>query len=132
MNLLSWNVRGLGNPRAVAKLRRVLKKFSPSLIFLSETKLRGSMANLLKVRLGFKNGFWVDSEGKGGGLMLLWNENVEVSILSYSQGHIDSMVSSDMVGAGASLVFMAMLAQLKEIIPGNCLGGWDRCVHCRG
>ncbi|PON71890.1 hypothetical protein PanWU01x14_070770 [Parasponia andersonii] len=34
-----WNVRGLGNPETIMALRSVVRKVSPGLVFLSETKL---------------------------------------------------------------------------------------------
>ncbi|KAK2651619.1 hypothetical protein Ddye_011475 [Dipteronia dyeriana] len=57
---LSWNVGGLGNPRAFAALSRLLKKNSPDFVFLSETKLCGWKADRVKQNLRFGEGFSVD------------------------------------------------------------------------
>ena len=46
----------------------------------------------LRFLLGFRNGFGVDRVGIGGGLILLWKEELEVSLQSYSVGHIDVLV----------------------------------------
>ncbi|KAL9675120.1 hypothetical protein QQ045_003321 [Rhodiola kirilowii] len=51
--------------------------------------------DLLRVRLGFKNCFSVDRRGLAGGLALLWNEEVEVSVRSYSRWHIDASVRAE-------------------------------------
>ena len=42
-----------------------------------------------------ENCFAVDRTGMGGGLALLWSVDVNVSITSYSQHHIDAIVSSE-------------------------------------
>ncbi|XP_024021734.1 uncharacterized protein LOC112091706 [Morus notabilis] len=92
MSLISWNVRGLGNPRAFDKLRMLIRDTSPSLAFLMETRLRSKAAESVKRRCGFHGGFYVDCSGRSGGLMLMWKEEVEVHIQSYSQSHIDCHV----------------------------------------
>ncbi|KAK3211629.1 hypothetical protein Dsin_016335 [Dipteronia sinensis] len=87
---LYWNVRGLGNQRTVSALKRVVRKYSPSLVFQFETKLNSRSANKIRDYLGFTGGLAVDSDGKSGCLLLIWCEEWEVSILSYSKGHIDA------------------------------------------
>ena len=89
MNLLSWNARGLGDPRAVDKLRMLIRKSSPSLVFISETKLAGRAALVIKERVGFSSSIQVDSTGRSGGLLLMWNDDLEVSLKSFSSHHID-------------------------------------------
>ncbi|KAL5805657.1 hypothetical protein ACOSQ4_028390 [Xanthoceras sorbifolium] len=66
MSILCWNVRGLGSPRAFLALRKVIRKQSPNLVFLSETKLKGDWAARVKVQLGFSGGLHVDCVGKSG------------------------------------------------------------------
>ncbi|KAL5759510.1 hypothetical protein ACOSQ2_018348 [Xanthoceras sorbifolium] len=94
MSLLCWNMRGLGNPRMFAALKRVLRKFSPGVIFLSETKLQGIAAARIKDFVGY-SGIHVDCRGKSGGLLLLWRREWDVSVLSFSQGHIDARITMD-------------------------------------
>ncbi|KAL9659758.1 hypothetical protein QQ045_024567 [Rhodiola kirilowii] len=57
-----------------------------------ETKKKAADRDLIKWRLGFHNCFSVDGRGRSGGLMMLWYENIEVEILSFSFNHIDSIV----------------------------------------
>ncbi|KAF4403174.1 hypothetical protein G4B88_027945 [Cannabis sativa] len=89
---LCWNAQGLGNPDALTALRAVVRKFSPSLVFLSETKLYGGWAEGIQRQLNFTNSFHVDCVGKSGGLLLLWNDDWEVYVKSYTAGHIDALV----------------------------------------
>ena len=92
---LSWNVRGLGNPHTFAALKRLLKKHSLVLVFLCETKMGGSRVGNFRSQLGFGNGFSIDSNMKSGGILLLWNDNLNVSILSYSTCHIDARIQME-------------------------------------
>jgi hypothetical protein len=70
MNILCWNCRGLGTASTVAELRLLVKRFRPSLLFLSETKMKDSKARNLMWSLGFSGCFAVSSEGSSGGLAL--------------------------------------------------------------
>ena len=65
----------------------------PMLVFLIETKARISFMEKYKYRLGFQNGLIVPSDGKSGGLALLWKQYADVSVKSYSNSHIDAVLS---------------------------------------
>ncbi|KAK2662590.1 hypothetical protein Ddye_001164 [Dipteronia dyeriana] len=86
MKLLCWSVREMGNPRTVAALKRIIKRFSPDLVFLCETKIKGETTRLAKDQLGFVGGVHVDCKGKSGGLMMVWNKDVDITLLSFSSG----------------------------------------------
>ncbi|KAL5759578.1 hypothetical protein ACOSP7_018095 [Xanthoceras sorbifolium] len=92
MNTICWNVRELRNPRELAALKKVLRRFFPSLVFLCETRVKVFWAEQIKRKMGFDNGFHVDCEGKNGELILLWNNVWKVDNKSLSKGHIDSIV----------------------------------------
>lgn len=44
--------------------------------------------------LGFQGLFTIDGIGHGGGLALLWKDNISLDIQSYSQRHINSWIIS--------------------------------------
>ncbi|KAA3483610.1 reverse transcriptase [Gossypium australe] len=77
MKILSWNVRGLGRPRTVNRLKNKLRAINPRILFLMETKL--SAKRMEKVRLN-------------GGLYLGWNGNALVNLKSFSSFHIDAEI----------------------------------------
>lgn len=52
------------------------------------------VAEDLRVKMLFDNCLTVDSVGLSGGLMLLWKGELDLSVLSFSLGHIDSCVRS--------------------------------------
>ncbi|TXG63781.1 hypothetical protein EZV62_010775 [Acer yangbiense] len=72
---LSWNIRGLGNPRAFVALRRLLNKYSPEFVFLSVSKVSGNKVSQLRDVLGYKGCFGVDCSSNSGGLILLWKDS---------------------------------------------------------
>ena len=66
----------------------MVRRFSPSLVFISETRLRGREASNLKNGLGFEGGVFVDCEARRGGLIFLWSKDWEVDVQSFSSAHI--------------------------------------------
>lgn len=94
MSIIAWNARGLGDLQAFDKLRIMVRTFSPGLVFISETKLNGRKAGLVKARLGFDGGIHVDSIGRSGGLILLWRKEWEVSMKSMTRAYINSFATT--------------------------------------
>ncbi|KAL9436888.1 hypothetical protein AB3S75_022853 [Citrus x aurantiifolia] len=92
MKILSWNIRGLGNPRMYLALKKILQVHSPHLVFLCETKLKTMRMNEVSRKLNYENCFAVSSIGKGGGLALLWKSETNVQINSFNQHHIDAEI----------------------------------------
>lgn len=97
MSIISWNCRGLGNPRAIRALSYLLREKDPMLVFLIETKKQSKNMDWIICKISFDNGFYVDSKQASGGLALFWNNNIKVRIESYSSRHIDSIISNTTV-----------------------------------
>ncbi|KAM1127825.1 hypothetical protein ACFX15_037145 [Malus domestica] len=89
MNTLCWNCQGLGDSRAVQALLELIHHHRPLVVFLCETKC-SEVAMVQKQRsLGFDKSFSVSGNGKSGGLLVLWMEEVEIDVISSSANHID-------------------------------------------
>lgn len=82
MNLLGWNCRGLGNPRAVRVLGDLLKTQKPDFLFLSETISNASSIETLRIKFGFAQCFAVDRVGRSGGLAIFWKRHVACEVVS--------------------------------------------------
>ncbi|XP_030502832.2 uncharacterized protein LOC115718003 [Cannabis sativa] len=95
MIAISWNARGLGKPSKFRQLRLLNSQQAFHLLFLMETKLSTGSINKIRVALNFPNGFEVPRRGLGGGLMLLWKDNIDVTLLNYSMNHITCYVQCD-------------------------------------
>ena len=92
MNSLSWNCRGLGNPRSVRALHDMVRRWKPQIVFLMETKSKIKRMERIKNIIGFANGLSVPSSGRSGGLAMFWTREVNLDINSYSGNHIDAIV----------------------------------------
>ncbi|GAV68371.1 hypothetical protein CFOL_v3_11874, partial [Cephalotus follicularis] len=90
--LLCWNSHGHSNPQAVQGLIKLIKSEGPKCVFLSEILIVDRYMQRVKVRLGFQNCMLVDPVGIGGRLALLWEEELDLSIQSYSKSHIEAIM----------------------------------------
>jgi ribonuclease HI len=94
MNVLSWNCRGLGNPRTVRILRRLVRKKKPDVVFLMETKLVSQTMEYVRAKMKFDGMFVVDCHGRSGGLALMWKAETNIQVQNYSKRHINAIVKN--------------------------------------
>ena len=78
MIVLSWNCRGLRNCSAVEVLAALVRTQVPTILFLMETKLIVREMEPIKLELGFSSLLAVSSEGRKGGLAMLWKPDVVI------------------------------------------------------
>ncbi|KAG2411307.1 hypothetical protein I3760_Q012700 [Carya illinoinensis] len=71
MRLLSWNCRGLGNPRTVHDLNLMVKVHKPTILFLMETRLHKNRMEKLRYLFGFPNMLTMKGWGIGVGYNIL-------------------------------------------------------------
>ncbi|XP_024195894.1 uncharacterized protein LOC112199065 [Rosa chinensis] len=93
MRLISWTCQGLGSSLTAKALRRLWRKYDPEIIFLMETHQKEQIVSSWKTQLQFDNYVVVDPVNtSSGGLAILWNSSVQVSILHNTPNVIDTMV----------------------------------------
>lgn len=63
---------------------KLLVEFHSNLVLMFESRLDGAWACSVRMKLAFDNCFVVDSVGYSRGLILLWYDDWDVSILSCS------------------------------------------------
>lgn len=59
-----------------------------------ETKCKQFNIDMIKAKLKYSNSFTVNSMGRKGGLVLIWNSDCEEDIINYSQHHIHVYVTN--------------------------------------
>lgn len=79
-------------------------------MFLCETKLTPMQISNASRKLRIESCLVVNKNGMGSGLALVWNNNVNVSITSYSSHHIDAMVQN---GNRSWMRFMGIYGHLE-------------------
>ena len=147
MNTLSWNFWGLGNPCIVNALKKLLQAEALSLVFLMETKLPlKSMKRMSNIKhsLGLTQVLVVPSEGRSGGIALLWKPETNVHIQSFSWWHIDAVIDSgsctgkwhltsfygnpDIDGRPESWARLSQLAIMNNL-PCMCVGDFNEILN---
>ncbi|MBA0874615.1 hypothetical protein Goshw_019304, partial [Gossypium schwendimanii] len=76
MNIFCWNCRGVGNPATVRELKQLLVANTPNVIFLCEIKIQSNGLSRIRSRCRLEGCLAVNSDGKSGGLALLWRKGV--------------------------------------------------------
>jgi hypothetical protein len=92
MKLLSYNGRGLQKTTAVTALVKVQKRQDADIIFLMETHLDEWPAECLRRRLCMDHKEVVGSDGRKGGLLLLWKKEVVLTLRYKSENYIDVFI----------------------------------------
>ncbi|XP_058782838.1 uncharacterized protein LOC131657458 [Vicia villosa] len=95
MKILSWNCRGLSNPRAIPNLRQLTQKHHPDVLFLSETLAKKQKLESVRVTLKFDSCLTVDVVGRSGGLAVLWKYTVTCNVVNYSRNFINLVVQDE-------------------------------------
>ena len=95
MNLFSWNCRGLGNQTAVDVLSNLVREKAPSVLFLMETKQSVEEMRKLQADLPYRGMLAVPSIHRRGGLALLWKEDIDLHLQTYSPHHIDAVIKGE-------------------------------------
>ena len=92
MMLLAWNYRGMGSNLAVQILANEMKATGPTLVFLAETKAGVNRIKGVQRKLDYTQEIIVPSDGRSGGLALLWREGTLIDFKSCSNSHIHVVV----------------------------------------
>ena len=95
MRLLSWNYQGLGNPWTGRDLRRIVREQTPMVCFLMETWLDKEGFLRLYDNLPFPSRIIVKYPNSGGGLALIWKNDVKLEVINFTANHILTKVKED-------------------------------------
>lgn len=85
MTTLSWNCRGMGNPRTVREIKDLISRFKPKFVFLMEVESSREKVEKVRTTIGFEGLFFVKGESNGAGLAFLWKERNTTRLIGYSK-----------------------------------------------
>ena len=83
----------MGRPCAVLELTELVKKHSPTVVFLMETKAKDNFIKNLCSKLQLENVHIVPRQNTGGGLALFWKNGTDLHIQDSSPSHIDAVIN---------------------------------------
>lgn len=89
MNFLVWNCQGIANRRTRHALKLLIQKHQVHLVFLSETHCTRSQHGTLPRALGLPHIAHFDRVNRAGGLALLWDDSLVVSVRQVEYFFID-------------------------------------------
>jgi hypothetical protein len=94
MKILVWNCRGAGNANFLRSIRDLIVTYRPVVVVLVETRLAGANAQRVISEIHFGESHVVDSNGRSGGIWLLWKSDlVETTILASNSQKVDVLFS---------------------------------------
>lgn len=80
-NLLAWNCQGASNPTTLDSIKNLISMFQISVLMLFETKVSGRKAEDAIKCIGMKNSHCVEAAGFAGGIWVLWNEPISLTVV---------------------------------------------------
>lgn len=96
---MSWNCRRLGQPQAVRVLSELIQAHRPDVVILYETLVHGHKLESIRVRIKFEGFFSMDCVGHSNGIGILCKTTSQVTLLNFSQNHVNLEVVDDMYGS---------------------------------
>jgi hypothetical protein len=97
MKTCGCNCRGLGKSSAVGALVDLHKRLKPDVFFLSETHLTKVRAETIRRKLGYDHMIESESDGRSGGLLMLWNKNIKVTSSTVHTNYLDIRIDENSV-----------------------------------
>ena len=90
-----WNCRGLGNPHIVRELVDYIWVKHLAIVFLVETWTNDTRLDQVLCNFDFRNKWSVPSGHRGGGLVLLWKQDIRVIVEDSSRYCIDVLIEKN-------------------------------------
>jgi exonuclease III len=110
MKIITWNIRGLNNPRKQRILKNRLRKEQPDLCFIQETKCTLDKMEIISKKQWSKYKMLVvESQQVAGGILTLWNPQLVNLLAAEAMRHTLS-------------VNMKIIGNMMEILSTNVYG----------
>lgn len=101
----SWNCQGLGIDLTVRRLTEIRQMYLPDMLCLLETKQKDDKIRDICADLGYDRSVSIPPMGLSGGVAVLWNSNISVSVISLCSNLVDCHVESNGIRFYLSFVY---------------------------
>ena len=98
MSIFIWNCQGAANPKFIATLRSFLQNLKPLMVVLVEPRISGVRADKAIKKIGLPHSHRVEANGFSGGIWLLWENCVDLTIIQSHHQFIHAGISWPLVG----------------------------------
>lgn len=122
MRTSCWNCRGLGTDSTVRSLKEINRKYLPDILCLSETKQQADYVRDVGAQLGFPFSVVVPPVGVEGGLVIFFEQSVQLSVVSQSSHLIDCKVAFNGMDFNFSFVYGHPNPSLRHYT-------WDKLIR---
>lgn len=95
MSCLPWNCRGLRNLCTGRELVKIIRAKDPSIVFLADTLVDEARLEFVQSTICFDHRWVVPKEGIGGGLVLFWKTNINLTIARSNKHYIDAFINKN-------------------------------------
>ena len=143
MRILSWNCHGLENPWIGCCFRKLVREQAPIVCFLMETRLDKERFDKIYGNLPYQNKIIVKHPDLGGGLALLWKNDINMEVVNYTTNHVLAKIIEEdrfvwyMIGfygwpnAQQKFKSWKLLAYLKNFVDGPwlCVGDFNAILN---
>lgn len=114
LDLLAWNCNGIGNAKTSKHLKELRKQRRLKVVFLCETRLKRGRIEALKDSLRFDHCIEEPAVGQSGGLAILWDKEVDLSLCSISKNYIDTIIKLSSLSK-LSMIFLEFATLFKKL-----------------
>ena len=95
MIVLNWNYREPGNHHIANVLSHLVREKVPNILFLMEKKQTVDKMKKIQADLHYDSMLAIPCVRKAGGLAMLWKDDVDLHVQTYSLNHIDARIMTD-------------------------------------
>lgn len=92
MKILGWNCRGPNSSAAIRAISDLQEQVRADVAFLSESHLVDANADSLRRKLGFDSMLVEASNGRAGGLVLFWKNQINVTMQYLTLNFMDAVL----------------------------------------
>lgn len=114
MKILSWNCRGLSNPRAIPNLRKLAHQYHHAIVFLLKMLSKTRKLESIRVILKFEACLTVDVEGISGGLVVLWKDTTRCNVLNFTWNFVNILVQDELKWEWRLTCYYGFLERIKR------------------